>query len=285
MAQNTKNRIRLGTIILLEVHAALKYSAFPLIPRVDTNFNCNRYCCAMLVRLVPFEPMSYVLVRPCAFINSKNCLPRSDITVNVANNQEINRAVIADRSSTIRRALAGRSIVLVGIMGVGKSTIGKRLSQYLDIPFVDADKEIEKAAGMTVQDIFDQFGEKAFRDGEQKVIKRLMGESQCILATGGGAFINEGIREDVKAGGVSVWLDASLDILMKRVQRRSDRPLLKTPDPEATMKALLEERNPYYAMADVKIESRTVSRDVIAAELVDLLADALPAVAEERDWK
>ncbi len=205
--------------------------------------------------------------------------------MNAVTNQEINRAVIADRSSTIRRALAGHSIVLVGIMGVGKSTIGKRLSQYLDITFVDADKEIEKAAGMTVQDIFDQFGERAFRDGEQKVIKRLMGESQCILATGGGAFMNDGIREDVKEGGVSVWLDANLDILMKRVQRRSDRPLLKTEDPEATMKALLDERNPVYALADVKIESRTVSRDVIAAELVDLLADALPALAEERGWK
>ena len=114
--------------------------------------------------------------------------------MNTASTQDINRAVIADRSSTIRRALGGRSIVLVGIMGVGKSTIGKRLSQYLDIPFVDADKEIEKAAGMDIQDIFDQFGEEAFRSGEKKVIKRLMAEGQKILATGGGAFMNEDIR-------------------------------------------------------------------------------------------
>lgn len=205
--------------------------------------------------------------------------------MSTASIQDINRAVIADRSSTIRRALGGRSIVLVGIMGVGKSTIGKRLSQYLDIPFVDADKEIEKAAGMDIQDIFDQFGEEAFRSGEKKVIKRLMSEGQKILATGGGAFMNEGIREDVAESGVSVWLNADLDILMKRVQRRANRPLLKTEDPEATMKALLEERNPVYALSDIHIESRTVSRDVIAGEVINLLAENLPQIAEERGWR
>lgn len=205
--------------------------------------------------------------------------------MNTATTQDINRAVIADRSSTIRRALGGRSIVLVGIMGVGKSTIGKRLSQYLDIPFVDADKEIEKAAGMSVTDIFEQFGEEAFRSGEKKVIKRLMSEGQTILATGGGAFMNEEVRNDVAEQGVSVWLNADLDILMKRVQRRADRPLLKTADPRATMEALLAERNPVYALSDVHIESRTVSRDVIAGEVVDLLAEKLPTIAEERGWK
>ena len=205
--------------------------------------------------------------------------------MNTASIQDINRAVIADRSSTIRRALGGRSIVLVGIMGVGKSTIGKRLSQYLDIPFVDADKEIEKAAGMDIQDIFDQFGEEAFRSGEKKVIKRLMNEGQKILATGGGAFMNEDIRADIAESGVSVWLNADLDILMKRVQRRANRPLLKTEDPEATMKALLDERNPIYALSDIHIESRTVSRDVIAGEVVDLLAENLPSIAEERGWR
>ncbi|MEP0940685.1 MAG: shikimate kinase [Rhizobiaceae bacterium] len=205
--------------------------------------------------------------------------------MNTASIQDTNRAVIADRSSTIRRALGGRSIVLVGIMGVGKSTIGKRLSQYLDIPFVDADKEIEKAAGMDIQDIFDQFGEEAFRSGEKKVIKRLMTEGQKILATGGGAFMNEEIRADIAESGVSVWLNADLDILMKRVQRRANRPLLKTEDPEATMVALLEERNPIYALSDIHIESRTVSRDVIAGEVIDLLADKLPQIAEDRGWR
>lgn len=205
--------------------------------------------------------------------------------MSTASIQDTNRAVIADRSSTIRRALGGRSIVLVGIMGVGKSTIGKRLSQYLDIPFVDADKEIEKAAGMDIQDIFDQFGEEAFRSGEKKVIKRLMSEGQKILATGGGAFMNEDIRVDVAESGVSVWLSADLDILMKRVQRRANRPLLRTEDPEATMVALLDERNPIYALSDIHIESRTVSRDVIAGEVVDLLAEKLPSIAEERGWR
>ena len=205
--------------------------------------------------------------------------------MNTASIQDINRAVIADRSSTIRRALGGRSIVLVGIMGVGKSTIGKRLSQYLDIPFVDADKEIEKAAGMDIQDIFDQFGEEAVRSGEKKVIKRLMNEGQKILATGGGAFMNEDIRADIAESGVSVWLNADLDILMKRVQRRANRPLLKTEDPEATMRALLDERNPVYALSDIHIESRTVSRDVIAGEVVDLLAEKLPSIAEDRGWR
>ena len=205
--------------------------------------------------------------------------------MNTAATQEFNRAVIADRASTIRRALNGRSIVLVGIMGVGKSTIGKRLSQYLDIPFIDADKEIEKAAGMSVEDIFEQFGEDAFRSGEKKVIRRLLEEGQKIMATGGGAFMNEETRDEIQSAGVSIWLKADLDVLMKRVQRRSDRPLLKTEDPEATMKALLDERNPVYATADLEIESRTVSRDVIAGELVDLLADSLPAITEARGWK
>ena len=205
--------------------------------------------------------------------------------MNTAATQEFNRAVIADRASTIRRALNGRSIVLVGIMGVGKSTIGKRLSQYLDIPFIDADKEIEKAAGMSVEDIFEQFGEDAFRSGEKKVIRRLLEEGQKIMATGGGAFMNEETRDEIQSAGVSIWLKADLDVLMKRVQRRSDRPLLKTEDPEATMKALLDERNPVYATADLEIESRTVSRDVIAGELVDLLADSLSAITEARGWK
>ena len=125
--------------------------------------------------------------------------------MNTASIQDINRAVIADRSSTIRRALGGRSIVLVGIMGVGKSTIGKRLSQYLDIPFVDADKEIEKAAGMDIQDIFDQFGEEAFRSGEKKVIKRLMTEGQKILAQSGLPVIRANTLMEAAQRAVSAW--------------------------------------------------------------------------------
>ena len=175
--------------------------------------------------------------------------------------------------------------MLVGIMGVGKSTIGKRLSAYLDIPFVDADKEIESAAGMSINDIFEQFGEDAFRSGERKVIDRLLNEGQKILATGGGAFIDDTIRDKIKENGVSVWLKADLDILMKRVEKRNDRPLLKTEDPEATMAELLEVRNPIYAMADINVESRTVNRDIIAGEVVDMLAESMPNIASERGWK
>ena len=112
-----------------------------------------------------------------------------------------------------------------------------------------------------------------------------MSEGQKILATGGGAFVNEDIRSDIAESGVSVWLNADLEILMKRVQRRSNRPLLKTEDPEATMKALLDERNPIYALSDIHIESRTVSRDIIAGEVIDLLAERLPEIAEERGWR
>ncbi|WP_341760460.1 shikimate kinase [Candidatus Endowatersipora endosymbiont of Watersipora subatra] len=204
--------------------------------------------------------------------------------MNTASTQELNRAFIADRASSIRRALNGRSIVLVGIMGVGKSTIGKRLSQYLEIPFFDADKEIERAAGMSIQDVFDHFGEEAFQSGEKKVIKRLLDEGQKVLATGGSAFVNENIRRDVEESGVSVWLNANLEIVMKRVQRRSDRPFLKNQDPESTMRILLEKRNPLYALSDIHIESRMVSRDVIAVEIVNLLAQNLPEIAQKRGW-
>ena len=194
---------------------------------------------------------------------------------------ELSSAGQADRASNIRRALNGRSISLVGMMGVGKSTIGKRLSQLLDIPFVDADKEIEAAAGMDVTEIFNQFGEAAFRSGEQKVIRRLMDEGQKILATGGGAFEDETTRDLIQEHTISVWLDASLDVLMKRVQRRNDRPLLQTDDPEAVMKRLLEERNPTYEHADIRVESRAVNRDVIAGEIIDELANNIAEISGE----
>ena len=197
---------------------------------------------------------------------------------------ELSSAGQADRASNIRRALNGRSISLVGMMGVGKSTIGKRLSQLLDIEFVDADKEIEAAAGMDVTEIFEQFGEQAFRSGEQKVIRRLMDEGQKILATGGGAFEDETTRDLIQDHTISVWLDASLDVLMKRVQRRNDRPLLQTDDPEAVMKRLLEERNPTYAHADIRVESRAVNRDVIAGEIIDELANRIGELSEKKGW-
>ena len=149
----------------------------------------------------------------------------------------------------IRERLGGRSIVLVGMMGAGKTSVGRRLSQRLGMPFVDADAEIERAAGMTIPEIFAAHGEAAFRDGERRVVARLLDSGPQVLATGGGAWINEETRARVRESGVAVWLKADLDVLMRRVRKRSNRPLLRTDDPEATMRALIEQRYPTYALA------------------------------------
>ncbi len=164
---------------------------------------------------------------------------------------------------------------MVGMMGCGKSAIGKRLAQVLDLRFVDADDEIEKAAGMSINDIFAQLGESHFRDGERRVIARLLAGGPQVLSTGGGAFMSEETRELVKDLGISVWLRAELTILMRRVMRRDNRPLLKTPNPEAKMRELLALRNPIYALADITVESRDISHDVIVNEILAKL-DAGP---------
>lgn len=169
-------------------------------------------------------------------------------------------------------ALESRSIVLVGLMGAGKTTVGRRLASRLDLPFVDADTEIEKAAGSSIADIFKEFGEAHFRDGEQRVIHRLLGEGPQVLATGGGAFMNQKTREAIKESGVSVWLKADLDVLMKRVARRSHRPLLQNDDPEAVMKRLIDERYPIYASADLTIDSKEGPHDAVVDEIVHALA-------------
>jgi shikimate kinase len=172
----------------------------------------------------------------------------------------------------VRNALAGRSIVMVGMMGCGKSAIGRRLANTLEVRFTDADDEIEKAAGMSINDIFAQLGEGHFRDGERRVIARLLAGGPQVLSTGGGAFMNEQTRERVKESGISVWLRADLPLLMRRVMRRDNRPMLKTPNPEARMRELLELRNPVYAEADVTVDSREIAHDVIVAEILVKLA-------------
>jgi shikimate kinase len=164
-------------------------------------------------------------------------------------------------------ALGGKSIVLVGLMGSGKSSVGKRLAAAAGLPFRDADTEIEKAANMTIAEIFEIHGEESFRSGEARVIARLLTEGPQILATGGGAWMNEDTRSATAEHGVSIWLDAELDVLMERVKRRSNRPLLKTADPRATMLALMEERNPVYAEADARVWSRDVPHDVVVREI------------------
>jgi shikimate kinase len=170
-------------------------------------------------------------------------------------------------------ALARRSIVLVGMMGVGKSSVGRRLAGRLSVPFVDADSEIEKAAGMTIPEIFARHGEAYFRSGEARVLARLLESGPQVLATGGGAFMNPDTRALVALKGVSVWLNADLDVLLRRTsKRRSDRPLLQTDDPAETLRALLAEREPTYALADLTVQSREVPHEAIVADVLTALA-------------
>ncbi|RAI37667.1 shikimate kinase [Rhodoplanes roseus] len=172
----------------------------------------------------------------------------------------------------VARALGGRSLVLIGMMGAGKSSIGRRLASRMGLPFVDADTEIELAAGMSIPDIFEAHGEDYFRAGEARVISRLLAEGPRVVATGGGAFMNSGTRALIGARGLSVWLNAELDVLLRRIRRRSDRPLMQTPDPEATLAKLIDERYPVYAAADLTVQSREVPHDVIVEEIVTALA-------------
>ena len=174
--------------------------------------------------------------------------------------------------AAIVAALGPRSVVLVGMMGAGKSSIGRRLALRLGIPFVDADVEIEKAAGMTISDIFAIRGETEFRTGEARVILRLLESGPQVLATGGGAFTNPDTRSAIGAKGISIWLKAEFDVLMKRIRRRHDRPLLKTDDPGATLRKLIEEREPVYALADLTVQSREVMHEKIVDEIVGALA-------------
>lgn len=175
----------------------------------------------------------------------------------------------ATQEAEITAALGARSIVLVGMMGAGKSTIGRRLSARLRLPFLDADTEIEAAAGMSIPDIFEAHGEPHFRDGEARVIARLLDSGPAVLATGGGAFMREETRNRVRDKAVSIWLKADADIIMKRVKRRADRPLLQTADPLATVGRLIEEREPVYRHANLTIWSRDVPHDKIVDECIE----------------
>jgi shikimate kinase len=177
----------------------------------------------------------------------------------------------ASQEAAISAALGTRSVVLVGMMGAGKSTIGRRLSARLRLPFLDADTEIEAAAGMSIPDIFETRGEPDFRDGEARVIARLLDSGSCVLATGGGAFMREETRLRIRDKAVSIWLKADADIIMRRVKRRADRPLLQTEDPEATIGRLIREREPVYQHADLTIWSRDVPHEKIVDECIDAL--------------
>lgn len=190
-------------------------------------------------------------------------------------------ASIATPDMTDLRAVIGaRAIVLVGMMGSGKSSVGRRLATRLGLPFVDADTEIETAAHMTIPEIFAQRGEAEFREGERRVISRVLTtRAPLVLATGGGAFMNAETRARVKELGISVWLKAEPDVLMRRVRKRSNRPLLQTADPEATLRRMLAEREPVYALADLTILSSDEPHEVVVGETIAALGDYLGPAA------
>lgn len=182
------------------------------------------------------------------------------------------RRSIAKEAELVRQRLGQRPIVLVGLMGAGKTSVGRRLAEKLNIPFVDADHEIEAAAGKSIKEIFADHGEPYFREGERRVIQRLIGNGAQVLATGGGAWMNDETRQRIQEHGISVWLRASLPILMKRVSKRQDRPLLQADDPEAVMRGLIDKRYPVYGLADVTVDSRDVQHGQMVNDVIRALA-------------
>lgn len=177
------------------------------------------------------------------------------------------------RARALANRLNGRPLVLVGMMGAGKTTVGRRIASRLGRQFIDSDEEIERAAQMSIPEIFEQRGEAEFRAGEMRVIARLLKEKNIVLATGGGAFVNADTRALVKAEAVSVWLKADLDTLFERVSRRSNRPLLKTADPRGTLEKLIAERYPIYEEADLTVLSRDVPQDAVAGDVIVAVLD------------
>ena len=173
--------------------------------------------------------------------------------------------------SRVRQFLGERSIALIGLMGAGKTTVGRRLAQRLGLPFVDADEEIEAAAGMTITEIFQMFGEDYFRDGERRVIARLIDGSPKVIATGGGAFMNERTRALILDKTTAVWLEADLETLVDRVRRRSTRPLLKDRDPRQVLTDLAAARNPVYALAPIHVRSQPSPHDATVRAILRAL--------------
>ena len=188
---------------------------------------------------------------------------------------------------TLRERLGARSVVLVGMPGSGKTSVGRRLAQRLELSFVDADTEIEKAADMPIADIFAQHGEPYFRAGEAKVVARILESGPRVVATGGGAFMNLDTRAKIRAQGISVWLKADFAVLLRRIKRKNDRPLFMNGDPEATLKRLLAEREPVFAEADIVVISQDspheTTMEAIVAELKRVLGNMspLPLAAKE----
>jgi shikimate kinase len=201
--------------------------------------------------------------------------------VNTAAQKPAENAPELAQAAQILRALGARSVVLVGMMGAGKSSVGRRLASRLGLPFVDADTEIETAAGMTIPEIFSTHGEPYFRAGEARVIARLLDHGPQVLATGGGAVMDQRTRDLIQIKGISVWLKADLDVLAKRTKRRGDRPLVDK------MKDLLPLREPVYALSDITVQSRDEPHETIVDEIVASLLkhSALSEAAADREKK
>lgn len=190
-------------------------------------------------------------------------------------NSAVKQTNLHEHADRIRELLGTRVVVLVGLMGAGKSTIGRRVASQLGLTFRDADTEIETVSRMTIPELFEEYGETEFRDLERRVISRLLEDGPMILATGGGAYMNAETRTAIADNGISIWLNAEIDVLMERVSRRQNRPLLKNPDPRGTMLKLIETRYPVYALADLELMSRDDKKETIADELIDALFDYL----------
>ena len=183
------------------------------------------------------------------------------------------RQAVADGEQVDRvlARLGKRCIVLVGMMGAGKTSIGRRLANLLHLPFLDADSEIEKAANLSVAEIFAKHGEGDFREGEKRVVARLLASGPAVLATGGGAYMSEETRERCRAEGVTIWLKADVPVLLERVRKKGNRPLLDRPNPEAVMRQLLAEREPIYGLADIMIASREGPHQAVIGDIVSAL--------------
>ncbi len=188
---------------------------------------------------------------------------------------------VPERAGEVLARLAGRSVVFVGLMGAGKTAIGRKVASMLGLPFIDSDHEIETASRMSIPELFERYGEAEFRALEQRVIQRILEGGAQVLSTGGGAYMNSQTRRTIAERAVAVWLRAELDVLMERVAKKQNRPLLKNADPRAVMQRLMDERYPVYAEADVTVLTRDEKKDVIATEVIDALARRLGLVTAE----
>ena len=173
-----------------------------------------------------------------------------------------------------RAALGSRNLILVGLMGAGKSSVGRIVASHLGIPFVDSDAEIERVSRMSITELFAAYVEEEFRALETRVMKRLLKNGPRVVSTGGGAFINDRTRRHIKKGGISVWLNADLDVLWERVNKRDTRPLLKTENPKRTLENLMNARYPVYALADLTVMSRDVRKELMADEVLKAVVDS-----------